>query len=69
MRSSSSPLSVYSNQSVTPKKLTLDERAEALAQEWKPLFIPGQVMELRALEVRQGNRKPYTQAGYFDMEP
>ena len=44
------------------------EQAVAVTASWLRLFIePGQVAELRALKVRQGNYRPVTVAGFYDQ--
>jgi hypothetical protein len=55
------------NTSAAPPKpkLTPDEAARLVAEHIRPLFLPGQVVELRALGVRRGRYKPHTEAGFF----
>ena len=48
------------------KRLSLDEKAARLAEMYAALIAPGQVVELRALDVRRGNGRPHTEAGFFD---
>jgi hypothetical protein len=50
-----------------PKKpMTLDEAA-LLVPQYRLLIEPGQVVELRALDVK-GNGRPHTEAGFFDSD-
>jgi hypothetical protein len=51
----------------TPPRLCLDEAATKLAEQYRLLLAPGQVVELRALQVNRGGR-PHTEAGFFDIE-
>ena len=56
-------------QPVAPKqKMSDTERAKRLAAHIRPLFVPGQVIELRALECRKGGGRPHTESGYFDTD-
>jgi hypothetical protein len=48
------------------KRLSLDEKAARLAEMYAALIAPGQVVELRALDVRRGTGRPHTEAGFFD---
>ncbi len=47
--------------------LSLDEAAALLAEQYRVLVAPGQVVEPRALGVRRGGR-PHTEAGFFDAD-
>lgn len=49
-----------------PRKLTRDEAIARLAERYRALVAPGQVVELRALKVRRGSGRPHTEAGFFD---
>jgi hypothetical protein len=59
--SSSSPPS-------SPTKLSFEEGAAKLAEFYKVLIAPDQVVELRALDVKRGPGRPHTEAGFFDAE-
>jgi hypothetical protein len=48
--------------------LSIDEAAARLAQAYAVLVGPGQVVELRALDVRRGTGRPHIEAGFFDSE-
>jgi hypothetical protein len=52
----------------TPKPLSLDDMAARLAQVYRLLIAPGQVVELRALDVRRNGGRPHTEAGFFDSD-
>jgi hypothetical protein len=39
-----------------------------LAAQYRLLFAPGQVVELRAVKVRRGRGRPHTEAGFFDTD-
>lgn len=56
----------YEGRGIPPRlREPLKQTANQLAQ-WLPLLIsPEQVVELRALQVQNGNYKPNTQAGFF----
>jgi hypothetical protein len=49
------------------KPMTLDEAAALLVPQYRLLIEPGQVVELRALDVK-GNGRPHTEAGFFDSD-
>lgn len=42
------------------------EAVPLLAAQYRLLFAPGQVVELRAVKVRRGRGRPHTEAGFFD---
>src|ERR1700722_14871561 len=46
----------------------LDEAVQVLAGQYRLLIEPGQVVELRALDVKRGNGRPHTEAGFFDAD-
>jgi hypothetical protein len=46
----------------------LDEAVQVLAVQYRLLIEPEQVVELRALEVKRGNGRPHTEAGFFDAD-
>ena len=48
--------------------LTTKEAAELLANHIRVLFVPGQVIELRALDCRTGASRPHVEAGFFDTD-
>jgi hypothetical protein len=52
----------------TNTKMTPEEYAARLAQRYKLLIAPGQVVELRALDVQRGNGRPHVEAGFFDAD-
>ncbi len=54
----------------TPEKkpLSLEEAAALLAEQYRLLAEPGQVVELRALDVRRGGGRPHVEAGFFDSD-
>ncbi len=47
--------------------LSFDEAAARLAEQYRLLIAPDQVVELRALDVKRGGR-PHTEAGFFDAD-
>jgi len=51
-----------------PKPLSLDDMAARLAEQYRLLIAPGQVVELRALDVRRNGGRPHTEAGFFDSD-
>src|SRR6516162_5603001 len=51
----------------TAKPKNIAEAAPYLAQQYRLLIEPGQVVELRALDVRRGGR-PHIEAGFYDYE-
>src|SRR5262245_59820149 len=51
-----------------PTPLSLDEMAARLAELYRLLIAPGQVVELRALDVRRNGGRPHTEAGFFDSD-
>lgn len=60
-------------QSGTPaapsSQLLLPQEAVALlAEQYRLLVAPGQIVELRALDVKRGGGRPHTEAGFFDYE-
>jgi hypothetical protein len=55
---------VHSDSTVGRPK-TLTEAIPYIVEQWRILFAPDQVMELRALDVHR-NGRPHTEAGFFD---
>ncbi len=51
-----------------PKTPSLDEVLKHLAETYRHLIDPGQVVELRALDVKRGHSRPHTEAGFFDSD-
>ncbi len=51
-----------------PRARTRDEAVALLAERYRVLVAPGQVVELRALQVRRGTGRPHTEAGFFDAD-
>ncbi|MBP3954761.1 hypothetical protein J8F10_05620 [Gemmata sp. G18] len=51
-----------------PRAFTRDEAVALLAERYRVLVAPGQVVELRALRVRRGTGRPHTEAGFFDAD-
>lgn len=51
-----------------PRKLTHDERVALLAERYRLLVGPDQVVELRALQVQRGRGRPHTEAGFFHAD-
>lgn len=48
--------------------VTFDQAVGRLAEQYRLLVEPGQVIELRALGVQRGRERPHTEAGFFDTE-
>jgi hypothetical protein len=44
------------------------EAAARLAEQYRLLIAPGQVVELRALGVQRGSGRPHVEAGFFDAD-
>jgi hypothetical protein len=52
----------------SPRPKTIAEAAPLLVEQYRILVEPGQVVELRALDVRRGSGKPHIEAGFFDAD-
>lgn len=52
----------------TREKLSPEEAALLLAEQYRLLVAPGQVVELRALNVQRGGGRPHVEAGFFDSD-
>lgn len=50
------------------KKLSPEEAADLLAEQYRLLVAPGQVVELRGLNVQRNGGRPHVEAGFFDYE-
>jgi hypothetical protein len=55
-------------QTVEEKPLSLQESAIFLAEQYRLLVAPGQVVELRAVDVKHGGGRPHVEAGFFDSD-
>jgi hypothetical protein len=55
-------------QSIDGKKMSQEEAAALLAEQYRLLVAPGQVVELRALNVQRNGGRPHVEAGFFDHE-
>jgi len=47
---------------------SIDQIADRMAHEIAPFFEEGQVIELRAIGVKNGNGRPHIEAGWFDSK-
>lgn len=58
------------NREQTParKSVSWQEDAALLAEQYRLLIAPGQVVELRALGVQRNGGRPHTEAGFFDHD-
>jgi len=50
------------------KPLALEEQAAILVGQYRLLIAPGQVVELRAVNVQHGGGRPHVEAGFFDYD-
>ena len=50
------------------KPLSPQEMVALLAEQYRLLVAPGQVVELRAVDVKYNNGRPHVEAGFFDYE-
>jgi hypothetical protein len=51
-----------------PKRASLEEAAALLAEQYRLLVAPDQIVELRALGVQRHGARPHTEAGFFDHD-
>ena len=51
-----------------PKRVPLEEAAILLAEQYRLLVAPDQIVELRALGVQRNGGRPHTEAGFFDHD-
>ncbi len=48
--------------------LSIEEAAPRLAERYRLLIAPDQIVELRAIDVRRGSGRPHIEAGFFDSD-